>query len=64
MSATTRRFKSVGETAWRREETKSGGRTMSSPDVVETDNKPHLTNPTEEASGGTDLVEMQEHDGM
>jgi hypothetical protein len=36
---------------------------MSSPGVVETDNEPHLTNPTEEASGGTDLVEMQEHNG-
>jgi hypothetical protein len=36
---------------------------MSSPDVVEMDDKPHLTNPTEEESGGTDSVETQEHDG-
>ncbi len=63
VSATTRQFKLVGETAPRREETKSGGRTMSSPDVVEMDDKPHLTDPMEEASGGTDLVETREHDG-
>jgi hypothetical protein len=36
---------------------------MSSPNVVEMDDKLHLTNPTEEASGGTDSVEMREHDG-
>ena len=63
MSATTRQFKSVGDMAPRREETKSGGRRISSPNVIEMDDKLHLTNPTEEASGGTDLVKTQEHDG-
>lgn len=48
--------------AWKREETKSRGRTMSSPDVVEMDKEPHLTNPKEEANVGTDSVKMQEQD--
>ncbi len=36
---------------------------MSSLDVVEMDNESHLTNPTEEASGGTDSVKTREHNG-
>jgi hypothetical protein len=35
VSATKRRHKSEGEMAWRREETKSGGSTMSSPVLIE-----------------------------
>jgi hypothetical protein len=35
---------------------------MTSPDVVEMDDKPHLTDPMEEASGGIDSVEKREHD--
>ncbi len=63
VSVTTRQFKSVGEMARRREETKSAGRTMSSPNVIDMDNELLPTDPTEEASDGTDLVETREHDG-
>jgi hypothetical protein len=37
---------------------------MSSPDVIETNHELHLTNPMEEASGGTDLVKIQGHNKM
>jgi hypothetical protein len=63
VSATTRLCESAGETAQRREETNSEGRTMSSPEAAESNEIPHLIDPTEEDRGGTDSVETREHDG-
>ena len=53
----------AGETARRREETNSEGRTMSSPEAAESEEIPHLKDPTEEDRGGTDSIETREHDG-
>jgi hypothetical protein len=49
--------------ARRREETKSGGSTMSSPVVIEIEDESHLTDPLKEVGGETDTVETREHDG-
>ena len=36
---------------------------MLSHEAAKSDKIPHLVDPTEEARGGTDLVETREHDG-
>jgi hypothetical protein len=63
VSATKRRHKSAGEMARRREETKSGGSTMSSPVVIEIEDESHLTDPLKKVGGETDSVETRENDG-